>query len=233
MINNAMPIPNAKALIDGICELQKGDVPEHLLKVGARRNGTEFNPNIYFKVLTHIANIPNHIIDYIYDMQHSGGQPSLYSRRVNAVPFQFSSQVSAWRKQHDLFDYIATDGTPQGFFELVVFRRMASQFYLFWHACYDDLSILTTHSEIERLISNISDGSFGAKLTEAQIVAMRAFDTQPAVKLTDTCASVFYCTFSAWDGLVRQKDTFSRTAPHRLVGQITMAKVKYDCGTVF
>lgn len=233
MITNATPIPNAKTIIEGMRKLQTRDAPKHLMKSGARRNGTEFDPNAYFKVLTHIANIPNHTLDYIYDMQDIGGQPCLYSRRVDAVPFQFSSQVSAWGKRHNIFDHIATDGTPQGFFELVVFRLMAKQFYLSWHACYDDLSILTTQSEIEMLISNINGRNSGARFTADQVAAMRAFDLQPLVKLSDSEASVFYCTFSAWGGLARHKKSFSRTIPHRLVGEITMARVKYDCGICF
>lgn len=197
------------------------------------RNGTEFNPNTYFNVLTHIANIPNHTLDYVYEMQDIGGQPCLYSRRVDAVPFQFSSQVLSWRRRHSTYDYIAADGTPQSFFELVVFRHMASQFYLYWHACYNDRRIVTTPEEIEKIISTARGGKSGARLTADQIAAMRAFELQPLVKLTDREASVFYCTFSDWGGLYRHKESFSLKAPHRLVGEITMARVKYDCGILF
>ena len=232
-IANASLILNATALIDGISDLQKIDVPEHLMKQGAIRKGTEFDPNTYFGVLKHISLIPGHTLDYVYSYQFTGGQPIMYARRVDAVPFQYPGQVSSWNRRHDIYDCLLADGTPHSFFELVVFRNMAGQFYQFWHAGYNDQRILTSQDDIEKLISGINGSVRSAKFTEQQMAAMRALDVQPRVKMTDTEAAVFYCTFSSWGGLARQKMAFRRTSPHRILGKITMAKVSYDCGYVY
>ena len=157
----------------------------------------------------------------------------MYARRVDAVPFQYPGQVSSWNRRHDIYDCLLADGTPHSFFELVVFRNMAGQFYQFWHAGYNDQRILTSQDDIEKLISGINGSVRSAKFTEQQMAAMRALDVQPRVKMTDTEAAVFYCTFSSRGGLARQKMAFRRTSPHRILGKITMAKVSYDCGYVY
>lgn len=229
-IANAVPISNAKALIDGISALQKVDIPEYLMKQGAIRKGSEFDPNTYFSVLKHISVIPHHTLDYVYSYQSTGGQPILYVRRVDAVPFQYPGQVSSWNRRNDIYDCLLADGSPQSFFELVVFRLMASQFYQFWHAGYNDQRIMTSQNDIEKLISGINGSVRSAKFTEQQMAAMRAFDVQPQVKMSDTEAAVFYCVFSSWGGLSRQKTAYRLAPPHRILGEITMAKVNYDCG---
>ena len=232
-IANAVPIMNAKALIDGILALQKIDIPEHLMKKGAIRKGSELDPNTYFKVLKHISVIPRHTLDYVYSYQSTGGQPILYVRRVDAVPFQYPGQVSSWNRRNDIYDCLLADGSPQSFFELVVFRLMAGQFYQHWHAGYNDQRIMTSQDDIEKLISSINESVRSAKFTEQQMAAMRALDVQPRVKMIDTEAAVFYCTFSSWGGLARQKTAYRLVPPHRILGQITMAKVNYDCGILF
>ena len=232
-IANAVPITNAKALIDGISALHKMDVPEHLMKQGGIKKGSEFDPNMYFGVLKHIALIQGHTLDYVYSYQFTGGQPIMYVRRGDAVPFQYPGQVSSWNSRHDIYDCLLADGTPHSFFELVVFRHMAGQFYQFWHAGYNDQRIMSSQDDIEKLISGINGSVRSAKFTEQQMAAMRALDVQPQVKMTDTEAAVFYCTFSSWGGLARQKMAFRRTSPHRILGKITMAKVSYECGFLY
>ena len=233
MIADAIPIPNAKALIDGIASLHKADIPPNLMKKGATKRGAEFDPNSYFKVLKHISITPDHILDYVYNLQSIGGEPILYVRRNDAVPFQYPGQVSSWNRRHDICDSILADGTPQSFFELVVFHHMAGRFYQFWHACYNDLSILTSQSEIETIISNVSKSGSARAFTDAETTKLRSFELQPLVKFTDQSASIFYYTFTSWGGLAWEKKTYSRKAPHRLSGKMTMGRVKYDCGVVF
>ena len=232
-IANAVPIMNAKALIDGILALQKIDIPEHLMKKGAIRKGSELDPNTYFKVLKHISVIPRHTLDYVYSYQSTGGQPILYVRRVDAVPFQYPEQVSSWNRRNDIYDCLLADGSPQSFFELVVFRLMAGQFYQFWHACYNDHRIMTSQDDIEQLISGVNSSSRGARLTERQMASMREIDVVPLVKMSDTEAAVFYCVFSRWDGLSRQKTAYRRAPPHRNLGEISMSKISYDCKILF
>ena len=157
----------------------------------------------------------------------------MYVRRVDAVPFQYPEQVSSWNRRNDIYDCLLADGSPQRFVELVVFRLMAGQFYQFWHAGYNDQRIMTSQDDIEILISNNIESSGGTKFTEKQMASMRAFDVQPQVKKSDTEAAVFYCVFSSWGGLSRQKTAFTLSPPHRILGKITMARVNYDCKILF
>lgn len=232
-IANAVPISNAKALIDGIAALQKVDIPEYLMKQGVIRKGSEFDPNTYFSVLKHISVIPHHTLDYVYSYQSTGGQPILYVRRADAVPFQYPGQVSSWNRRNDIYDCLLADGSPQSFFELVVFRLMAGQFYQFCHAGYNDRHILTDKDDIEQLISGVNSSSRGARLSERQMASMREFDIAPLVKMSDTEAAVFYCVFSSWGGLSRQKTAYRRAPPHCILGEISMSTISYDCKILF
>lgn len=232
--SNATPIMNAKELVAGMQAVQAVLNQYEPPKKGSRLSEKRYDPNAYFDVLRHIAIIPKHILDFIYHRQDIGGEPRLYCRRQDSVPLQFYPQYAAWRKRHELLEFLVTDGTPQAFFELVVFCVMANQFAQEWHACYNDQQFVTAPDEIEILISGINSKDMrGRKLTEEQVVAIRAFDLQPIVETNESTVSVFYSIFSRWGGLARQKMTFKRTPPHRIVEDITIAKVSYDCGILF
>lgn len=227
---NVSPIMNAKELVDGMravhAVLNQFEPP----KDGRRPPKMRFDPNAYFNVLQHLAAIPNHTLDFIYHRQDVGGEPRLYFRRKDSVPLQFYSQYASWRKRHDLLEYLVADGTPHAFFELVVFCLMANQFAQEWHAIYNDQSIIAAPDQIEALISGVNGEGVGAKFTEEQTAAIRTFDIQPIVKMTESSASVLYSVFSKWGGLARRKTTFKRSPPHQIVGEITISKVVYDCG---
>lgn len=227
-------ISGAQAIVERITALHDGDIPKRLLRKDAKRTGKEFDPNAYFTVLTRLAMIPGHTLDYVYHYAEDfSGNPCLYARPLDASPLGSFLDHRDWAEKHDLSNSLVADGSPQAFFELVAFRRLAGQFYLYWHANYNDLRILTTPSEIEALISEANGEDFGARFTDAQVAAMRAVDPQPIVEIAGDRASVTYCIFTKWGGLVRLKESFRRTAPHLLVGQDILDEVKYDCGTSY
>lgn len=233
-ISNATPIMNAKELVAGMRAVQAVLNQYEPPKKGRRPSENRYDPNAYFGVLQHIATVPKHTLDFIYHRQDIGGEPCLYCRRQDSVPLQFYPQYAAWRRRRELLEFLVADGTPQAFFELVVFCVMANQFAQDWHACYNDHQFVTAPDEIEILISGInSKDKRGRKITEEQVVAIRAFELQPIVETNESTVSVFYSIFSKWGGLARQKMTFKRTPPHRIVEEITKAKVGYDCGILF
>jgi hypothetical protein len=59
-------------------------------------------------------------------------------------------------RQNPLASRLQTDGTAEGFFELVLFNAMAGQFYLAWHAAYNDIKILTDRREVQRILDRIA-----------------------------------------------------------------------------
>ena len=57
-------------------------------------------------------------------------------------------------------DYVQTDDTPESYFQLAVLSMMGSQFYLYWHANYNDSQIICDKVDVTDIVSSL-DGDFG------------------------------------------------------------------------
>jgi len=66
----------------------------------------------------------------------------LYARPVGEQPLRSAEEYEHWRTTNSLLNFLETDDSAAGFFELAVFLQIAGQFYLFWHALYDDTRFL-------------------------------------------------------------------------------------------
>lgn len=229
---NKTIIRDAQAVVEKFTALHQGEIPEHLMKKDAKRNGKEFDPNSYLTVLTHLTLVHGYTLDYIYNYTFFDGSPYLYARQLDAPPLRSAPCHGDWEVDRQVSDFLVADGSPEGFFELVVFRCLAGQFYLHWHSKYNDLRVITESSEIEALISEFG-GEGPWELGEAKIAAMRLVDPQPIVEIDDNRASVSYCIFSKWGGLLRLKQSFRKTAPHLLLNEEQLDEVKYNCGICY
>ena len=220
-------------LIKEIRKIQETEIPGNLLCKKPVKTGAEFNPNDYLKLLTHLSLKNGYILDFAYDYQEGlGGHPCLYARPADNAPFDSIAQQQAWEKKHNVSDYLVADGTPESFFELVVFREVANQFYLYWHAAYNDLRILTAYEEIEKIVTTLNEIG-PVKFDDKQTQAALAFNPEPQIELTETSASVIYCTFTQWGGFTLQQEVFSREPPHLLLCSDVLKTAKYNCGIVF
>lgn len=108
-------------------------------RLNAGKKPGDFDPNRFFFVLKHLSMEPGFVLDYVYAYDYAGGYPLLYALRSGAQPIGSSVSPEEARPAPDPFLHVRTDGTPEGFFELTVLRIMGEQFYLFWHANYNDL----------------------------------------------------------------------------------------------
>jgi len=141
-------------LIRNIRKVQEMEIPGNLLHKKPVRTGAEFDPNTYLEILSHLSLKAGYILDFAYAYHEGlGGHPCLYARPADDVPFDSITQHEAWEKKHNVSDYLVADGTPESFFELVVFREVANQFYLYWHAAYNDLRIITEAKEVEKIVT--------------------------------------------------------------------------------
>src|SRR4030042_4088683 len=67
-----------QAVVDDLIALQPYEVPEHLRQENCIKNGTEFDVNEYFNVMTNLSIEPGYVLDYVYKFEFLGGQPFLY-----------------------------------------------------------------------------------------------------------------------------------------------------------
>jgi len=59
----------------------------------------------------------------------------------------------------DYRDYLRVDGTAEGFLELALFHLMGNQFYLSWHAGYNDATAICDRPGLEAIISALERAS--------------------------------------------------------------------------
>ena len=240
-----------------LTSLQPGEIPEHLQCDQPQRRESDFDPNTYFKVLTHLSMKPGYTLDYVYHwMKDFGGDPCLYARKTGDAPLATFEEYRNWAKGNPpLLDYLVADGTPDSYFQLLVFRLMAQQFYLYYHAHYDDFCIVTTRAEVDGLASVLTlqkpakilppylskrllvAGALSSRFSKKAAVAFRkemaAMDPRPTVTFSARTAVVRSCGFSKWGGLVTARESRQRCPPHQLCRGKVLAVAVYDCGFMF
>jgi hypothetical protein len=216
-----------ESVVTRLMNLHPQEILRNLLQTNPVKAETDFDPNTYFSILTHLSMKTGYVLDYVYRYHSLGGEPWLYARLVDETPLV--SITNYWergeKEEFRLLPFLVADGSTEGFFQLVVFLRLAGQFYLFWHSCYKDLKILTSPTDIQTIISK-DQGT----LTEEQIAELMDVDPRPTVEVAEDRAFVTYCTFSNWGGLQQYKDCFSVSPPHFLVKRQLLNEINYDCG---
>lgn len=238
----------------------KGEAPASVdtsvvQKMAELRRGAkeDFDPNAYFKVLTHIGMESGYVLDYVYWEDSLGSYPCLYARKASEPRKKIGptqglggDQMRALRDslngicdgKHivNLLPLMTADGSADASFQLSLFLKAARQFRLGWHAAYNDVRILTADSDIDRIVEEVN--SFGRRNqgsdpNKALWQRARKWLTPPKVVLGPDTAEVTYDTFTKWGGFARVKDTFTRTSPPKLVKTETLDTIDYDCGIRF
>lgn len=226
-------INNCADIVNAVAGIQSGAPPQHLLENGIKR-GDEFDVNQYFTILNNISMHEGYALDYVYISESLGGSPLLYARPESQAPYASMEDVPENIQLPDFREYLEVEDTEQGYFEYVVLNNMANQFYLDWHALYNDTEIVCNSDEVNAIIADIGDGSFGNPLDIAGQVKARAMNNiEPAVQLTGDKATVEVMLFTKWGGFYRQTYTISRSFPHMILDTKSENIVPYDCGIMF
>jgi hypothetical protein len=226
-------ISNCAKLVSAVADLQAGDIPQHLSDSGIK-NGNELDVNQYFSVLTHLSMQEGYVLDYVYQNDDLGGYPLLYARPADLAPYASIDDVPETLQTADFRDYVKIDNTEQGYFEYVILDIMARQFYLFWHANYNDTEIVCNRGEVNDIVDRVSSGDFGYAMDLAQQTKARTLkEIEPVVTLTDATATVQLITFTKWGGFYRETYTIHRAFPHTIVDVKQDNVVPYDCGVMF
>lgn len=226
-------ISECAELVSAVANLQAGDIPEHLSSSGIK-DGSEFDVNEYFSVLTHLSMQEGYALDYAYQNDDLGGYPLIYARPTNLASYTSIADVPETLQASDFRDYVEIDDTEQGFFEYVVLDIMARQFYLYWHANYNDTEIVCSRGEVNDIVDRVSSGDFGYAMDLAQQTKARTLkNIEPVVNLSGDVAAVQFITFTKWGGFYRETYTIDRAFPHTIIDVKQENVVPYDCGVMF
>jgi hypothetical protein len=130
-------------------------------------------------------------------------------------------------------DQLVIEDVEQGYFEYALMDMLAGQFYLVWHANYNDTEIVCNREAVDAIVEGLNAGDFGMAMDAKQQAQVRAMmNIEPAVKLTQDSAIVEIVTFTKWGGFFRRTYTISRSFPHT-VEMKEENLVEYDCGIMF
>ncbi len=208
--------------------------PPDFSQANPTKAGTEFDPNRYFDAFIHLKMRDGYVLDYVYHQDGMGGYPLLYARPVNQPAY---ARESDYPPDHpDYLAFVVPQHSPEGYFEYVVFAMSANQFYLDWHARYNDWRVLCGADDVEKTIRSLTGpDSAGRPMTAEQIRAARAIeDPTPSVVMNDRTATVTMLVFTKWGGFYRRTRTISR-ADHSILDEPygDDPLVDYDCGIAF
>ncbi len=209
-----------------------GEIPENLQTESPVEDGTEFDPNQYFTVFTHLSMQEGYTLDFVYTYDWMGGYPTLYARNTEWTPFLSWDDV---RPGMDYYlDHIELDDTPEGYLQYAMLASTAEQFYLFWHANYNDQEVVCSRSALKDILKSLSSSDFGNPITaveKAQALAIKSIE--PAVTLGEETVTVEMVTFTKWGGFYRLTFTIDRSFPHFILDVQQEQLAPYNCGVSF
>jgi hypothetical protein len=220
--------------VDALSSVKAGQViPDHLLTENAERIGEEFDPNLYFTALDHLSMEEGYILDYVYYYDGMGGRPVLYAlNKGQQSPFRTYEEFATSPQYADAFlDHVQADGTAESYFQLVLLSITGGQFYLDWHANYNDTRVVCDTEALETLLNKV--GSVGNEMTAATKARARRIDLEPIIEIGANSVSVQIVTFSKWGGFFRETYTLRRDFPHTFLDVEAEELVPYDCGIMF
>jgi hypothetical protein len=238
--------------VNAIRDMQPTTIPGGLASNGEKMGG-EFNVNDYFPVFKHLSMEKGYVLDYVYANDGSGGLPVLFTRAKEQVPFSIFEEYAAaassvtrptddlslvWmvqEKQDGVFSFgnkLTIQDSNEGYFEYTVLQIIGSQFYLFWHADYNDARIVCVPEELENVFKEIDDSKY-APVDGNFITSAQSLDLRPVVEVTGDIVTVKVVVFSKWGGFSQYIFNINRAAPHSVTGYKKEPLLEYQCGLVF
>jgi hypothetical protein len=212
-----------------------------------------FNINSYFKVLKHLSMEPGYVLDYyMFGEDMFGSRPLIYVRKEGQSPISSYEEFEKWmQKQPDedatykfvslvmegdksgLNDHIIVDGTTEGYFEYVLLNMMGGQFYLSWHANYDDATIISSTASLQKIIDEGEVFRDNQPYPESIQRKTRYLEPDVTVVFANSKVQVSVLCFTKWGGFIRRTFTINEKAPHSITNIKDNTQVEYECGVMF
>ena len=236
-----------RTVVDGLYNLKKDlGLPDHFTTEDSFRQATDFDPNQYFQVFTHLKITSGYKLDYIYFSDELGGKPLLYARKSGATPFKtyeeflksYGEEMSGERSYSQLnhaFDYldkIQTDKSPESYYQFIVLASLGDQFYLSWHGLYNDAKILCDPSDMKYVNDDMKD--FDVEFPQNVKDGITEIDFKPVVAVGEKTVTVRFVTFTKWGGFYENIYNMEKdTVPMKLIDVQWHPLIEYDCGISF
>lgn len=233
-------------IIDGLYSLKQDlGLPDHYTAENSVRQATDFDPNQYFQVFTHLKMKPGYTLDFIYFQDELGGKPLVYARKSNTAPFptyeeflkSYGEEMSGERSYAQLnhaFDYleqVQIDKTPESYYEFVLLAFLGDQFYLQWHGLYNDSRVFCEPKDLQFVDEDMKD--FDLEFPAEVNNSIEQIDFEPTILITDETVSVRIVAFTKWGGFWENIYVMDKENPLNLRDIQSNTLLEYDCGINF
>lgn len=256
---NSIEINIAEEWINAVEQL-----PDRKNNSGCRATSTscgrerfKFDVNAYFSVFDHLSVEPGHTLDYIYMSDGIGGKPVLYAYQesdgplnsypefVRATGAEYQATFQVIEHSDDYLAHIQIDDTHEGYFQYAALSIMDDQFYLNWHANYNDTTIITSEEEAFEAFSaaNFLEDREEGEWTKEELTFLTwtkwiesripGLNYTPAVVMKDEYAIVRFIVFSQWGGFQEVTTTIKRTFPHEILEWKQKNRIFYYSGVMY
>jgi len=244
-----------QAAVDRLVALyeEAGEPPAHLVAeegpdaYDPPLDGSELDVMRVFQALDRLSMEDGWVLDWVYHFDGGAGMPLLYARRADAPRFLRESEYMvaygdlATRDALHPFAHLTVDGSDEAWCQLDMFFAMSSQFYLWWHAHYDDTRLVFTRAALERILRPEREPICPEWFTAEQEAAARAIDLTPEVTpVADAEPGVDVVLvravwFGKWGGFSVRATPFRAAFPHDYGVRAGSSEepVPYHCGVVF
>jgi len=144
----------------------------------------------------------------------------LYARKIDATE----------NYDYDYLAYVQTDDTEESFFQYIVLSIMGEQFYLWWHAAYNDYTIICDRTGLEAVLS---DTYFDNTLPAEVQKEARRLDFAPQVEINNDTVTVRVVIFTKWGGFIEETYTITRAFPRIIEDIETKTLVEWSINITF
>lgn len=216
-------------------------LPDHFMEENPTFMGEEFDVMAFFSILDHIWMADGYRLAYVYQYDFMGGYPILYAYHTDDSPYISYQEYMAERGECiqgdsggldcNYLSHVQTDGSELGYLQLLLLDVMGNQFYLFWHAGYNDTTFIATEEAVDQVIEDIADPFIS--LTQQQRAEARRIDPSPEVQIDEDSVSVRAVWFTKWGGFYESSYKIDLLSPYIISDSSTNNLVEYDCGLMF
>ncbi len=247
----AVPVENAEELIKGVSRLpgRRSEV-----MYGGRipvREEINFDVNSYFKVFDKLSMQPGYMLDFVYLNDGVGAKPVVYAYSVEEGPLRDYYDYLAWKEiQHpgsfaviegsdDYLQHVVIEDTPEGYFQSVALAIMEDQFYLNWHALYNDTRIITSAELAGSAFNRFARDTEGItnrgylRNVERVVEGIPELNYTPKVEMREDRAIVRMIVFSEWGGFSELRVVISRDFPHEILNWREKTRLFFYSGVMF
>ena len=126
--------------------------------------------------------------------------------------------------------HVVIPDRPIAYLECVALYLLGEQFYLGWHAGYNDTRIVCTRTALAQLLS---EPDVSATLNEDDRFVLSSIDPTPSMRELGDAVHLSLVTFSKWGGLTRRRYVITRRFPHALTVGAADSLWEHICGGDF